>query len=116
MITTRRHRNSRYAILLAVCLALTGYFSYHAVRGDHGLHKRAALQAEIGLLEAELKALKDRRLRLEHDVALMTGRVAEQTDLLDEQARALLNFAHPGDIIVIRAEPAKEPEGASTLR
>lgn len=104
MITTRRHKNSRHAILLTLCLALIGYFSYHAVKGDYGLDRRAALTEKIKLLEEELAGLKDRRMHLEHDVALMTSRVEKETDLLDEQARSLLNYVNPNDIVVLRAE------------
>lgn len=104
MITTRRHKNSRHAVLLILCLALIGYFSYHAVKGDYGLDRRAALTGKIKLLEKELADLKDRRMHFEHDVALMTSRVEKETDLLDEQARNLLNYVHPSDIVVLRAE------------
>jgi cell division protein FtsB len=102
MITTRKGRNGRFALLFAVCLALIGYFSYHAVEGNHGLHKRAALAEKIERLDAELAALKQERTRIEHDVALMTDRVRDETDMLDEQARGLLNHVRPGDIVVLR--------------
>jgi cell division protein FtsB len=103
MITTRRRKHGRYALLLALSLALIGYFAFHAVEGDHGLHKRASLTEKIAKLEAELAALKEERLRIEHDVALVTKRVREESDLLDEQARGLLNFVRPGDIVVLRS-------------
>ncbi len=109
MITSRKGRNGRYAILLAVCLALIGYFSYHAAVGEHGLQKKAALTEKIKHLEAELATLKNERLRIEHDVALMTTRVRSDPDLLDEQARSLLNFVRPGDIVVLRPkQPAQD--------
>lgn len=104
MITTRRHKTTRHAILLILCLALIGYFAHHAVKGDYGLDRRAALTEKIELLEAELADLRERRMRLEHDVSLMTTRVGTETDLLDEQARSLLNYVHPNDIVVLRTE------------
>ena len=102
MITSRKGRNGRFALLFAACLALIGYFSYHAVEGNHGLHKRTALAEKVERLEAELAALKQQRLRIEHDVALMTERVQGEPDLLDEQARGLLGHVRPGDIVVLR--------------
>lgn len=102
MITSRKGTNGRLALSLLVCLALIGYFSYNAVEGNHGLHKRAALAEKIERLETELAALKLERTRIEHDVALMTDRVKTEPDLLDEQARALLNHVRPGDIVVLR--------------
>ena len=102
MITSRKGRNGRFALLFAVCLALIGYFSYHAVEGNHGLHKRTTLAERIEKLEAELAVLRQERLRIEHDVALMTDRVQAEPDMLDEQARGLLNQVRPGDIVVLR--------------
>lgn len=104
MITTRKGRNARYALLLTICVALIGYFAYHAVEGDHGLHKRTMLSEKIKRLEAELKALKEERVRVEHDVALVTTRARTEPDLLDEQARALLNYTKPDEIVVLRAK------------
>ncbi len=101
MITTRKRRNGRYLILFTLFLALIAYFSYHAVEGDHGLHKRATLAEKIRKLESELAALKEERLRIEHDVSLVTTRVRSEPDLLDEQARSLLNFVRPGEIVVL---------------
>jgi cell division protein FtsB len=104
MITTRKGRNARYALLLTICAAMIGYFAYHAVEGDHGLHKRTMLSEKIKRLEAELRALKEERVRVEHDVALVTTRAREEPDLLDEQARALLNYTKPDEIVVLRAK------------
>jgi cell division protein FtsB len=104
MITTRKGRNARYALLLTICVALIGYFAYHAVEGDHGLRKRTMLSEKIERLEAELKALKGERVRVEHDVALVTTRARKEPDLLDEQARALLNYTKPDEIVVLRAK------------
>ena len=104
MITTRKGRNARYALLFTICVALIGYFAYHAVEGDHGLHKRTMLSEKIKRLEAELKALKEERVRVEHDVALVTTRARSEPDLLDEQARALLNYTKPDEIVVLRAK------------
>jgi cell division protein FtsB len=87
MITSRKGRNGRYVLLFMICIALIGYFSYHAAEGNHGLHRRTALQE---------------RQRIEHDVSLMTGRVQTDPDMLDEQARGLLNYVRPGDIVVLR--------------
>ena len=105
MITPRKGRNTRYLLLFALCLALIGYFSYHAIEGDHGLHKQAVLSEKIERLEAELVSLREERQRIEHNVALVTKRVKSDPDLLDEQARSLLNFVRPGDIVVLRPGP-----------
>jgi cell division protein FtsB len=102
MITSRKGRNGRYVLLFMICIALIGYFSYHAAEGNHGLHRRTALEGKIVRLQAELDTLKQERQRIEHDVSLMTGRVQTDPDMLDEQARGLLNYVRPGDIVVLR--------------
>jgi cell division protein FtsB len=102
MITTRRSRRGRSALILLGCIAAIAYFAYHAVEGEHGLHKRGLLEQRVRLLEEELAMLTRERQRIEHDVGLITQRAQSQPDLLDEQARALLNFAHPEDIVVLR--------------
>jgi cell division protein FtsB len=104
MITTRKSRNGRSALFLLACLALIGYFAYHAVEGEHGLHKRALLEQRVRQLQEDLAALTRERQRIEHDVALITTRAKSQPDLLDEQARGLLNYARPDEIIVLRTK------------
>lgn len=104
MITTRKSRIGRSLLFLLGCLALIAYFAYHAVEGEHGLHKRALLEHRVEQLEQDLAALKRERLRIEHDVDLINKRARSQPDMLDEQARALLNFARPDEIVVLRAQ------------
>jgi cell division protein FtsB len=108
MITTRKSRNGRFALFLAVCLGLIVYFAYHAVEGEHGLHKRALLEQRVRQLQDDLAALTRERQRIEHDVDLITKRAKENPDLLDEQARALLNYARPDEIVVLRASGSRE--------
>jgi cell division protein FtsB len=104
MIDTRKSKNGRSALFLAACLALTAYFAYHAVEGEHGLHKRSLLEQRVRQLEEELAALVKERQRIEHDVSLITERARTQPDMLDEQARALLNYAKPDEIVVLRTK------------
>jgi cell division protein FtsB len=92
----------RSLLFFAVCAGLITYFAYHAVHGAHGLETRAALEKRIKTLESELAALRAERKLFERDVSLISERAAREPDLLDEQARALLNFAKPTDIILVR--------------
>ena len=95
-----RRVKARFAIPL-VCLALIAYFGYHLVAGAHGLEARGRMEQRIRLLEGELAGLEAVRKRLERDVSLLK---AEQLDpdMLDERARAVLNFAHPNDVVILR--------------
>ena len=78
---------------------LIGYFSYHLVVGDHGLTSRAELQKQVAALQGELDGLKEVRKQIERDVDLMRADQLDP-DMLDERARAILNFAHPNDIVI----------------
>lgn len=95
----------RQLVFFLVCAGLIAYFSYHAVHGGHGLEMRAALEKRIHALEAELAGLRAERRLFERDVSLVTEKAAREPDLLDEQARAILNFARPTDILLVRHRP-----------
>lgn len=90
--------------LFLLCAGLIAYFSYHAVHGKHGLRAKAALQARVEALENDLNTLRTERERIERKTARMNG-PARDEDLIEEQARTVLNFAHPDDIVLIKPAP-----------
>lgn len=96
----------RAATIPLVCVSLIGYFAYHLFVGDHGLGARARLEMRISTLEGELSGLQAVRAKLDRDVALLRAEHLDP-DMLDERARAILNFAHPNDIVII--EPKQNP-------
>lgn len=91
--------------LFAILVGLIAYFSYQAVHGDHGLRRRIELKQQIAELDAELATLKAAQSRLERDISLMGGDGIVARDMLDEQARALLNVVHPDEIVIISQPP-----------
>ena len=96
----------RNAAIPLVCVSLIGYFAYHLFVGDHGLGARTQLDRRISTLAGELKGLQAVRAKLDRDVALLRAEHLDP-DMLDERARAILNFAHPNDIVII--EPKQNP-------
>jgi len=90
----------RAAFVPLVCLALSGYFAYHLVVGKHGLDSRGRIDTRITALQGELSGLKAVRGKLERDVSLLRAEHLDP-DMLDERARAILNFAHPRDIVIV---------------
>ena len=90
----------RQACVSLICLGLLGYFAYNMFVGEFGLEARDRLQAEIKTLEGEHKGLQALRKRIERDVALMRADKLDP-DMLDEHARAVLNFSHPDDIVIM---------------
>ncbi len=101
----RNPQTLRQIILLAVLIAMIGYVATDAVRGPHGLVANQLLRAKIAAMKKDLTALKVQRSRLERDAELL-GPKASSTDLLDEQARALLDFARPTDIVIMNSDKA----------
>jgi cell division protein FtsB len=98
----------RHFILFAILLMLIAYVASDAVRGPHGLVAKQRLDAKIVALQKELASLKAQRVRLERDAELLGPKAAEQPALLDEQARALLDLAHPTDIVIVNdSQPVK---------
>ncbi len=106
----------RFTAFIFPLLALSagGYFGYHLQNGDHGLNSRTELQRRVDVLEGELAGLSEVRQRIERDVALLRPESLDP-DMLDERARAILNLAHPDDLIMMkRREP--DPTGPLTKR
>ncbi|WP_127076285.1 FtsB family cell division protein [Rhodomicrobium lacus] len=104
MTQGRNGRLLRQFGLLAVFLALIAYVAADAVRGPHGLIANELLRAKIADLNKDLAALKRERARLERDADLLGPKASTHSDLLDEQARALLDLARPADIVIVNAE------------
>jgi cell division protein FtsB len=93
------------SIAPVVFLALVGYFSWNATKGDHGLVAYAERKQLLQQAEADQASA-----RTERDVwaRRVSGLQAEHIDAdqLDEQARAMLNLSDPADIVVMY--PAKD--------
>ena len=82
-----------------LCIGLMSYFIYHAINGRHGLESRTQLQQRAEVLEVKLASLEAVRQGLERDVSLLQSDKLDP-DMLTEQARRILTFAHPRDVIV----------------
>jgi cell division protein FtsB len=90
-----------------IACGVGGYFVYHLEIGDHGLKSRADLAGRREVLEGELAGLKEVRTRIERDVALLRPESLDP-DMLDERARAILNLAHPDDLVILKCRPGEE--------
>ena len=78
---------------------LIGYFSYHLVQGNHGLISYLQLKATVAEAEEIRDSLAERRAALEHKVLLMRPDSLDR-DLLEEQARKMLNYGHADEVVV----------------
>lgn len=95
----RQNSAPRQAFVLLLCLGLSGYFAHQAIKGRHGLEPHQTLQTRVDRLEVELRRLEARRHAAERTLKHLSGTI--DPDMLDEQARRELGFAHPDELIVI---------------
>jgi cell division protein FtsB len=105
MVTRRRVRTVLNALALyTIAVLLIGYFGVNAYTGNHGLRAKQELDAEIAQLTAELAALRADRANWERRVALLESQSIDR-DMLDERARALLNYADPRELMLQVKQP-----------
>jgi cell division protein FtsB len=86
--------------LYAGAALLIGYFWAHAHSGDHGLKAKQDLVQQAADLTRELDDLKAERRAWEHRVELLRPSAVDP-DLLEERARAQLDYAHPRDLTLM---------------
>jgi cell division protein FtsB len=105
MVTRPRLRSFFTALGLYVLAALLiGYFGVNAYTGDHGLRAREALDRQIADLTRELDEATAERDLWERRVKLLKSERVDP-DMLDERARALLDYVDPRDLILIQKKP-----------
>jgi cell division protein FtsB len=101
MVTRKRLRSILTALALYVTSALLiGYFGVNAFNGNHGLKAKQAIEQQMRSLSAELGRLKAEQAQWERWIALLKSSRLDP-DMLDERARALLDYAHPNDLILM---------------
>ena len=102
MIVRKRLRSVLAAVgLYAAAALMIGYFGVNAYTGARGLKANQDLAQQMNALTAEVAALKIERQRWEHRVSLLRSDAIDP-DLLDERVRAMLDYADPHDLILIR--------------
>ena len=102
MIVRKRLRSILAAIgLYAAAALMIGYFGVNAYTGARGLKANQDLAQQMSALTGELAALKLERQRWEHRVSLLRADAIDP-DLLDERVRAMLDYADPHDLVLMR--------------
>jgi cell division protein FtsB len=118
MVIRTRLRSVLSALALYVLSALAiAYFSLHAYSGNHGLRAKEDLTVQMNALAGELAQLRAERMEWERRVALLRSDGLDP-DMLDERARAMLDYVHPRDLVLMRHAPAATtaPPGAMAAR
>ena len=83
----------------AGCLALLGYFAWHATQGPRGFAYKDGLEAKLASLQAANAEILSKRQALEARVALMRPDHVDP-DMLEELARKELNMAAANDLVL----------------
>ena len=105
MVTRRRLRTVLTALGLYVGAALLiGYFGVNAYTGNHGINARQGLDLQMARLTSERDALQAERQQWERRVALLKSESLDP-DMLDERARALLDYVDARDLTLMRRRP-----------
>jgi cell division protein FtsB len=105
MVTRRRIRTVLNALALyTIAGLLIGYFGVNAYTGNRGLLAKQDLDRQINELSGELAVLQAEQASWERRVALLRPESIDP-DMLDERARALLNYADPRDLTLRLNQP-----------
>ena len=87
------------ALLLMVAMAITSYFAFAAMQGDHGLFRRVQIRADVVELEGRKAELEAELARLVN----LTMRLSDTSldlDLLDERARTVLGYLRADEVVI----------------
>ena len=118
MVTRKRLRSILTALgLYAMAALLIGYFGVNAYSGNHGLKAQKDIDQQMATLSGELTRLQHEQAQWERRIALLRSGSID-ADMLDERARALLDYVDPNDITlmpephpaVATAQPPAAPE------
>jgi cell division protein FtsB len=112
MVTRKRLRTILTALGLYVLAALLiGYFGVNAFSGDRGLKAQQDIDRQMAVLTDELNRLKAEHAQWRRRVALLKSDALDP-DMLDERARALLDYTAPAELTLM-FEPRRQRAVAS---
>ena len=100
---TRQHkqRNTGRLIVPGISALFLAYFGFHAYHGEFGIWSKYRYETAATERQAELDAIKAKRMDLERRVQLLHDGTLEK-DMLDEQARRALNLSQADEIVIMR--------------
>ncbi|TSJ61482.1 septum formation initiator family protein [Starkeya sp. 3C] len=108
MIIRTRWRSIFQTVTLHLgAAALIGYFAVQGYNGQYGLIARRTFEQQHAELTEERDKLRTQRQALEAKVRLLSPDLID-ADMLDEQARVLLNLINPRDLVLLRAPAAPQ--------
>lgn len=112
-------RNGLRGFARALCGPLVvafilSYFGYHIVQGDRGLLAMWELEQRIEAAQQEKLRTQTVRANWEQKVALMAPTQVDR-DMLEEQARRLLNFGYKDEIVILFDDAPSKDDDSLTV-
>ena len=105
MVSRRKLRSFLSTLGLYVgCALVIGYFFVNAFTGNHGLRAQQDLDQQFAQLSGELGRLKIERIAWQQKVKLLKSESIDP-DMLDERARAVLDYLDPRDVTMMLKRP-----------
>ncbi len=89
----------RGAIVPSLCIALIGYFAFHALAGNTGLLSWGGYRQQKAELTAQQALLAERKANLEQKIALLNPHRVDP-DLADELVRKDLGVVRADEVVV----------------
>jgi cell division protein FtsB len=112
LVDIRRRAKLMLGPLLGACIAL--YFGYHLLNGKRSMMVLIELDHKIAEARDMLADVHAERAALERRAALLRPSQLD-ADMLEEEARRLLNMGRPGDFVVMLPGAAERDEGGQRL-
>jgi cell division protein FtsB len=112
MVDIRRRAKLMLGPLIGACIAL--YFGYHLLNGNRSMMVLIELDHKIAAARDTLAQVHAERAALERRAALLRPSQLD-ADMLEEEARRLLNMGHPGDLIVMLPKQGGPDTGSQPL-
>lgn len=101
----------RRRIATALAAVLTVFFGYYVVFGRNGVNSYEQKRTEYKALHQQIDALQQENSHLKDHV----GRLKNDPDAIEYEAREKLHYARPGEVIyTLNSAPASEKQGASS--
>jgi cell division protein FtsB len=104
LLMKTRTRAILFPIVFYLVLGVaSGYLVWGASKGERGLKAKAGYDAQAAQLQAELTQLQAERERWRRRVESMRSEAVDR-DLLDEEARAVLDRVGKDDVVIFTAD------------
>jgi cell division protein FtsB len=107
MYAIRKSKKFQFKKILFVSFSilLIFYCAYQAINGERGVSALFYFSKKYNNLKEEIETLRAERLSIENKVNALKSESLD-IDLLDEQARRVLGYAHEGETIYIDSNEA----------